>query len=298
MLSVTVQVPATTSNFGPGFDCLGCALQVYNRVTVTKRRRRAPTSAGHAMAEAAAAAFFDAVGGGEHAAFPFDWKIAGEVPMSRGLGSSVTLRLGLIAGLNALAGEPLTRERVFALCATLEGHPDNAAPAAFGGFTVAGGAGAVPRFAVSARLKFVLLVPAFEIRTDEARRLLPARIGRKTAVASSARACRLTAAFASGQYALLGDEAIFDDDAFHQAHRLPLIPFLPEVIRAGKAAGALGGFLSGSGSTVACLTLRNAAAVAAAMRAGAESAGASVEQMLTVSADNQGARIISRQRAR
>lgn len=242
------------------------------------------------MVSEAATAFFRAA---DCKPFPFDWKIVGDVPISRGLGSSVTLRLGLIAGLSALAGAPLHRRAMFALCAALEGHPDNAAPAAFGGFTVAGGKEEIARFPVESRLKFVLLVPAFEIRTSDARRLLPAQVERVRAVASGARACRITAAFASGRYERLREEGIFDDEAFHQTHRLPLIPFLPEVLRAGKAAGALGGFLSGSGSTIACLALQTPERVAAAMRAATESAGAKVEQILVTTADNRGERVLS-----
>ncbi|MBV9128483.1 MAG: hypothetical protein JO117_10400 [Verrucomicrobia bacterium] len=209
MPTVTVQVPATTSNFGPGYDCLGCALKIYNRVTVATLRARSLSSSArervtppHPMVAAAADTFFQA---SDSQPFPFRWNIAGDVPMSRGLGSSVTLRLGVIFALNVLAGKPLRRARIFELCAALEGHPDNAAPAAFGGFTVAGAASAadaaeLPRFAVAPRLKFVLLVPAFEIRTSEARALLPETVARLAAVASSARTSRITAAFAATRY--------------------------------------------------------------------------------------------------
>ena len=109
------------------------------------------------------------------------------------------------------------------------------------------------RFPVGEELAFVLLIPDFEVRTADARRILPENVSRRVAVSSSARACRITAAFAAGNYEALRDG--FEDGAFHQPHRLPLVPFLPKVLAAGQAAGALGGFLSGSGSTVACLTL-------------------------------------------
>ncbi len=141
--SVTIRVPATTANLGPGYDCLGVALQIYNRVTVT--RGETPSGQG-GMAAEAAEAFFLATG---HAPFAFGWSVEGDVPRSRGLGSSVTVRLGLLHGLNVLSELPLHPQRLFELCARLEGHPDNAAPAAFGGFTVAGGA-EVARFEVRA----------------------------------------------------------------------------------------------------------------------------------------------------
>ena len=283
MKTVTIEVPATTSNLGPGYDCLGIALGLANRVTITHADHAPPPLP---MAREAADAFFARAG---VAPVAFTCEIAGEVPMSRGLGSSVTLRLGAVAGLNALAGEPLSRDAVFEVCAALEGHPDNAAPAQYGGFTVAGGEeGAVPfRFPVNEALRFVLLIPDFEVRTADSRRILPEEVSRRAAVASSGRACRITAAFAARNYEALRDG--FEDSAFHQPHRLPLVPFLPKVLAAGQAAGALGGFLSGSGSTIACLTLTEPEAVAAAMR---ETAGLPGARTVITGPDNRGARIV------
>ena len=282
MHAVTVEIPATTSNLGPGYDCLGVALQLHNWVRVT----RGEAGQVPPMAREAANAFFAR---SSREPFAFGCKIGGEVPMSRGLGSSVTLRMGVIMGLNALAGgDPLSARQVFEACAALEGHPDNAAPARYGGFTVAGGEeGALPiRFEVAPDLKFVLLIPDFEVRTADSRRILPEEVPRRAAVASSARACRITAALAAGQYELLRDG--FEDSAFHQPHRLPLVPFLPKVLLAGRAAGALGGFLSGSGSTVACLTLEDAGGVAAAML---EASGLRGARTVVTRADNRGAAI-------
>ena len=287
MKAVTIEVPASTSNLGPGFDCLGVALRLCNRVTV---RRAAPGTAPAGLAAVkmvreAVGAFWERAG---VEAFAFSCEVVGEVPASRGLGSSVTLRLGLLTALNTLAGRPLSRQELFEVCSLLEGHPDNAAPAQFGGFTVAGGGEdghGVLRFPVAAALHFVLLIPDFEIRTDEARRLLPDGVSRRAAVASSARACRITAAFAAGRYEALRDA--FEDGAFHQPHRLPLIPFLPEVLAAGRKAGALGGFLSGSGSTICCPTLESPDAVADAMRG---ACGHPDARTVVTVADNRGTR--------
>jgi homoserine kinase len=283
MQSVTTHVPGTTANLGPGYDCLGIALGLSNRVTVARTPDEANPSpeAGAAMAQQAASLFFAKT---EHAPFPFHWNVKGEVPPSRGMGSSVTVRLGLLSGLNALSGSPLTRQQLFELCAQLEGHPDNAAPAAFGGFTVAGGS-STARFSVGEELHFVLLIPDFEISTPEARKVLPSQLDRLSAVASCANACRITAAFASQNYGLL--RGAFED-GLHQPFRQALIPFLPEVIRAGENAGALGGFLSGSGSTICCVTLQNAEAVAAAMKAAAGSVSC---RAVVTTADNEGMRI-------
>lgn len=273
--SITVQVPASTSNLGPGYDCLGVALQLYNRVTV--HRLEASRAAHDEMAERAAAAFFGAAG---IAPFPFGWHAEGDVPRSRGLGSSVTVRLGVLLGLNTLAEAPLLPERLFELCAELEGHPDNAAPAAFGGFTVAGGR-QLARFEVDHDLAFVLLIPEFEISTPKARKVLPGKLDRLAAVRSCTNACRITAAFAAREYeGLRGSFA----DELHQPFRQKLIPFLPGVIAAGERAGALGGFLSGSGSTICCVTLEDPNAVAAAML----DAAVGEARTVVTHADNQG----------
>ncbi len=271
----THRVPATTANLGPGYDCLGVALQIYNSVTVRRSEKAEPSAS---MAGRAAQLFFETSG---VEPFAFSWEIRGDVPQSRGMGSSVTVRLGLLHGLNALADAPLLPAQLFELCAALERHPDNAAPAAFGGFTVAGGP-RLARFEVAPELKFVLLIPDFEISTPEARKVLPPQIDRLSAVMSSSNACRVTAAFAAKDYELLRGSF---DDGLHQPFRKPLIPFLPAVIAAGEAAGALGGFLSGSGSTICCLTLRDAEAVGRAMLAAAPAGGA---RFIVTEADNRG----------
>lgn len=270
---VTIRVPATTANLGPGYDCLGVALRLYNHVTV-KREGAKPSDP---MFAAAAGAFF-ATSNCE--SFGISVTIEGDVPRSRGLGSSVTVRLGLLHGLNELARRPLSAEQLFQLCAELEGHPDNAAPAAFGGFTVAGGE-KIARFEVAPELKFVLLIPDFEIATPDARRVLPPQLDRLAAVSSCANACRITAAFASRDYELLRGAFA---DGLHQPFRERLIPMLPRVIAAGEEAGALGGFLSGSGSTICCVTLENADIVAAAMLEAADRPA----RVIVTSADNEG----------
>jgi homoserine kinase len=286
MQQVTVRVPASTSNLGPGFDCLGVALRIYNDVTVRRGGRR-PSST---MMCEAADIFFQRAGLRPSA---FSAKVEGKVPISRGLGSSVTLRLGVMHGLNVLAGEPLGRDEIFAVCAELEGHPDNAAPAEFGGFNVtlsSRGDDRVlhrQRFAVAPGLQFVLLVPDFEVRTSEARALLPKHLGRLSAVESCGHACAITAAFASGKYEQL--RGVFRDQ-LHQPFRKRLVPFFDGVVAASEKAGALGAFLSGSGSTIAAVTIDDASRVAAAM----SSAAPETARVLVTTADNRGARLLSK----
>ncbi len=274
-----MRVPATTSNLGPGFDCLGIALQLYNFVTIA---RASSAPAGEGMVRRAARQFFEVVG---CEPFPFSCTIAGEVPRSRGLGSSVTVRLGVLHALNAMLERPLKRAQIFGLCAELEGHSDNAAPAEFGGFVVAR-YNRHQRFPIDPRLRFVLLIPAFEVRTEEARRVLPNEINRLGAVESCGNACLITAALASGDYeALRGAWR----DHLHQPFRAEFVPFLDRVIAAAEQAGALGGFLSGSGSTIAAVTLHSPEAVAAAML---QASGLSEAETRITSADNDGVRIV------
>lgn len=279
MQKVTVRVPASTSNLGPGFDCLGIALRLYNNVTVS-HGRDGPASP---MVRAAAAAFFGRASGKP---FPFSCSVAGDIPACRGLGSSATVRLGVLGGLNELAGRPLKRQEIFEICSELEGHPDNAAPAAYGGFNVVRD-GQRQTFTVSAQLHFVLLVPNFEIATELARRVLPARVDRLAAVENCRNACAITAAFASREYGKLRGAFV---DRLHQPFRKKLIPFLDKVIAAAESAGALGAFLSGSGSTICAVTLRSPEKVSRAMLAAAKS-----ESSLAIiaSADNRGARLVS-----
>ncbi len=133
MEQITVRVPASTSNLGPGFDSLGVALRIYNTVTMA---RSAPHQHPRIVSEAADRFFNQA----RRRAFSFSCLIAEQIPRSRGLGSSATIRLGILLALNRLSGNPLDRLKIFQSCAELEGHPDNAAPATFGGFTVAASA--------------------------------------------------------------------------------------------------------------------------------------------------------------
>jgi homoserine kinase len=171
----------------------------------------------------------------------------------------------VVAGLNALSGAGLDRQQLLELVTALEGHPDNASPAIFGGFTVSGKVGESVRclrFRVDPQLKLVTLIPRFKISTEKARSFLPETFARGDAAHSLNRAALITAAFASNDYGAL--RGLFDDRV-HQPYREPLIPALSRVIRAGEASGAIGGFLSGSGSAIICLSLDKPEAVAQAM---------------------------------
>ena len=273
MTSASVRIPGTTANLGSGFDTLGLAVALYNRATVGRRsdRRVEITSpiaedarAGAlAMLEEAAAAFFKKT---RAPRFGVDLHLAGEVPLARGLGSSVTARLGCVAGLNALAGSPLDRQGLLEVVAALEGHPDNAAPAVFGGFTAAGFVGSEVRcirVPLPSQIRLVTLIPDFEVSTPEARKRVPQTFSKADTIHILNRASLVTAAFATGRLESL--RGCFDD-RIHQPYRAPLIPGMDAILAAGVKAGAIGGWLSGSGSTLMCLALENPEAVATAMQ--------------------------------
>lgn len=278
MQQVTVRAPASTSNLGPGFDCLGVALSLYNQVTV----KSGTAGGGNRMVRDAARKFFAVA---NCKPFDFSCDILGNVPIGRGLGSSVTVRLGVLHALNEIARTNLSRDELFKLCAELEGHPDNAAPATFGGFTIARGTD-VQRFNVSPRLRFILLIPSFEIATIEARRLLPADILRTNAARNTANVAAIAAAFATRDYKRLRGCFV---DYLHQPFRKKLIPFLDRVITAAERSGALGAFLSGSGSAICALALDDSKKIAAAML---RASRLFHTQTVITHADNRGVRIL------
>jgi homoserine kinase len=278
---ISVQIPASTTNLGPGFDCLGIALELWNRIKIELSQSDDPMPR---MVSQAADLFFKHT---DQERLPFSFSIEGDVPQARGLGSSVTLRLGILMALDQITGTGLAKEEICALCAQLEGHPDNAAAALFGGFTIVTKTNhRVARFKVDPALKFVLFIPDFEVKTNDARTVVPASFSRPDVVENLGNSSLIAAAFASGEYEHLRGAFV---DRMHQPFREQFVPFLSKLIRAATDAGAFGGFLSGSGSTVACVTLADAKAVASALEAAAPAQQA---QILIVSADNEGARIV------
>jgi homoserine kinase len=286
--SVTIEVPATSANLGPGYDCLGLALDLHNRVTLTKLDGALRVEPAHSMVEQIAAMFFGQKEV-DQPAFGFSWSIKGDVPRSRGLGSSVTVRLGVLMGLNELAGRPLGKDRLYRLCSEAEGHPDNVGPALFGGFVVASNNTEWIQFPVDDALGVVLLIPDYEVETSLARAALPEAVPHGHAARNTAHACTLVAAFATRQYDRIRNALA---DYLHQPYRKHLVHGLMDIIGAGVKAGALGGYLSGSGSAVACFTdAENATTIGEAMRKALEKTGHQ-GRALTTRVDNRGACVI------
>ena len=291
VLSAVIEIPATSANLGPGYDCLGLALRLTNRLTLRRLEGASRCEPAHGMVEETAARFFAQPEVKEQGAeaFAFSWSIEGDVPRSRGLGSSVTVRLGILMGLNELTGRPLPAARLYEVCSEAEGHPDNVGPAVFGGFVLSRTNQQWFRFPVDPRLKAVVVIPSYEVQTSQARAALPGNVPHLDAARNTANACTLVAAFATGEYERMAGAL---DDFLHQPYRQHLVPDLFEIIDAGVQAGAIGGYLSGSGSTIACLTTSGEpekvreAMLAALLKTGHDGVGHVLE------VDNQGARVV------
>ncbi len=266
---IKVQVPATSANLGPGYDSLGLALKLYNVVQVEIREDDAihinspidDTDRPSALEMLALCESRFRREAGIKKRIGFNFSVSGNVPFSRGLGSSVTVRLGLVAGLNELTRSGLDRSTLFQIVTDLEGHPDNAAPAVYGGFTASGmmsdGSARCAMFPTPEDWRFIAWIPDKEINTEKARTLLPDSYPKADVFLNLNRIALITSGFASGNADLL-KEAF--EDRVHQPYRAQLLPEFYKVVGAAVGAGAVGGWLSGSGSTVLSLSTTQDAA--------------------------------------
>ncbi|HTO04194.1 MAG TPA: homoserine kinase [Opitutus sp.] len=290
-------MPASTSNCGAGFDSLGLALALYNRVTLARcngtapQAERAEDARALEMAVDTAKAFYRAT---KVEPRGFRFRIEGDVPPARGLGSSVTVIAGVLAGLDALCGTQLSRHALVEIATALEGHPDNASAGILGGFTVSrcdGENGTYidsVKIEVSDQLSFVVASPHVELLTKESRGALPATLPFFDAVRSINSAAYLTAVFATGAYQKL-EHAV--GDFMHEPYRLPKIHGGRAAIQSGIAAGALTGWLSGSGSSVLCVCRSESAPIVSEAMTAAFRGESIASETRVLKADNSGLQI-------
>ncbi len=263
--SVTVRVPATSANLGPGFDSLGVALDWTAQITVTVVDG-APFEPEHPMERmivAAAAAVYEHAGVARPA---LRASYEGDMPVGRGLGMSAAARVAGVVAANRLLGDPVSFEDLLPIASRLEGHADNAAPALLGGLQVVVEDDDTPVHATILPpddLKVALLIPDFDMPTHESRKRLPDRLTRNQAVHNIGRAALLVAAITQHRYDLLN---VATEDVLHQPARSTLFPAMYPIFEAARAAGAHGVYLSGGGSTVAAFASKDAEGVAQAMR--------------------------------
>jgi homoserine kinase len=240
--SATARVPATSANLGPGFDCLGLALDLWGSVTLSRDEGR--SGRGGSMDRIILGAAQRLYERCDRKLPDLNVRYESAIPIARGLGASAVARVGALLAANALEGEPLDREELLALAANLEGHGDNAAPALFGGLQVVVWDGdrllhmAVP---LGSHLRAVLLVPELHMPTGQSRQLLPATLSRADAVHNLSRAALLVAALSQGRLELLD---IATQDRLHQPARSQLFPAMYEIFEAARAAGARCAYLS------------------------------------------------------
>ena len=286
----TVSVPATTTNLGPGFDCLGAALSLRNHFTFTRlensiepvqilvsgpEAERVKTNETNLAYQAFSKLFHHL----KQSPPLVRLEIRLGVPLARGLGSSATAIVGGLVGANVLAGSPLSEAELVAIAVDMEGHPDNVVPAMLGGCRLAAtdlhGKWAIAPIAWHSDLVPVVAIPNFELSTAEARRVLPTEYSRADAV------------FNMGHLGLLlrGLETANPDwlraalqDRVHQPYRRSLIPGFEQVESAAVSAGAYGLVISGAGPTLLALAHADVApAVTQAMKSAWEEQGISVQ---------------------
>jgi homoserine kinase len=292
-MTVIVRVPATTANIGPGFDCLGAALSLYNEFQFTVRDDDDPivtiTVAGvnadrvecnaDNMAYQAFVKLFAQV---QRPVPPVHLQIQMNVPLARGLGSSATAIVGGLVGANELAGQPLSSAQLADLATTIEGHPDNVVPALLGGCRLA--AAGVDRAWEVAPVVWhgdivpIVAIPAFELSTQAARSVLPGTYSRSDAVFNAAHVGLLLQGLATGNHDWLKAAL---QDRIHQPYRQGLIPGYGVVQDAAIAAGADGMVISGAGPTLLALAPPGpAVAVASAMQAAWQGTGMVAQAMV------------------
>jgi homoserine kinase len=258
-VTFTIRAPASSANLGPGFDSLGLSLPLFTTLRVTPQAMTEVVPLGPELEGTPAdttnyvyrAMKLAAKRAGRELP-PARIEITTEVPLARGLGSSAAaLIAGIVAG-NELLGRPLDESAVLDVAAREEGHPDNVAPALFGGIVVATldrlGTHYV-RLDPPAHLGVTVLIPDFELSTSKARAVLPKEYSRADAVHALSHAALLAAALAQGRLDLLRHAM---QDYIHQIWRAPLVPGLSDILEEAHRYGALGAALSGAGPTVLC----------------------------------------------
>ncbi|HET7838375.1 MAG TPA: homoserine kinase [Rectinemataceae bacterium] len=296
MRRARVRVPATSANIGPGFDCLGLGLDLYNFYEI--REAEGLVISGCAPEHSGEDNLFLRAfrRGMEELGLSFKGArvaIAADIPVARGLGSSSACIVGGLMAASAFGAREMGQERMLGLATEMEGHPDNVAAALLGGFvvSVADGQGvATVRALVSPELTFCALVPPFALETVKARAALPRTVEFADAAYNAGRSALVTAAFLGGDY---GKLATACGDRLHQPYRSPLIPGYDEVLAAARDAGAVSVYLSGAGPTIMAICDRRrersfAEAIGPVLGSRAEGAW----RLMVLHADNEGARLM------
>ena len=264
---VRVKAPATTANMGPGYDCLGLALDIWNTLEVET------IVGGEPLVEISGEGAGELETGRENLVYRSmeflfheadqDMPVVrirceNDIPLARGMGSSSAAIAGGLVAANAICSQDFSANELLEMAATIEGHPDNVAAAVMGGMqlvivdqTDEGRRLYTVPVNVPPEMHAVVFIPNVRIATEDARAVLPEKVSVADAVHNMGRVGLLVASMATNHLEYL---AIATQDRLHQPYRQPLFPAMKVIFKAAMDAGALGVFLSGSGSTVLALT--------------------------------------------
>ena len=257
MKSVTIRVPATTANLGPGFDAFGCALQLYTDVTFEETEAgleitgcdeefTGPDNLAYVSYCAVLSSLDEEVRG-------VKIHIDANIPICRGLGSSAALLVTGAMGANVLRGNRLSTQGLLNITNAMEGHPDNLAPAFFGGLTaslVDNGLPVTVNFPLHPDWEILALVPDFDMPTVKARAVLPEQVSRADAIYNIAHGALVLKALELGDEKLLRNAM---QDRLHQPYRKHMIADFEAIEGLVRTAGAAF-CLSGAGPTLLCIT--------------------------------------------
>lgn len=251
-----IKIPATSANLGPGFDCLGLAIALYNEVIIKPSSYQSISVKGEGEENAKLkknnifiSIFYDVYQELTGKKDLFRFEFYNNIPFSRGLGSSSAVIVGAIASAYEMAGVKVSKERILNKAIVYETHPDNIAPAVYGGFTssiVEHGKVKTLRKELNGKLKVVMVIPDRPMSTAQSRTLLPKSYMMKNVVYNLSRASLLTAAFFSENWEFL---RVASKDCMHEHRRMKQLKELFEVRDIALKNGALMSTLSGSGSS-------------------------------------------------
>ncbi len=278
---VRVYVPATTANLGPGFDCLGLSLDLWNEATFTVEGDHLSLSIegddGGVLPRdernlvIRALRFFCEE---RRLPIPRGLKVTcnNRIPLGSGLGSSAAAVLMGILGAGALFEQQVQTGEALELAAQMEGHADNAAAALLGGLVIVSPAdtGWLVRRIEVPELQVAYVLPSIDLPTRTARAALPPQVPLKDAAFNLGRSALVIEALRSGDLNLLSQAM---EDRLHQPFRFPLVAGAEDARLAARRAGAAAVALSGAGPSLIAFTAGSPAPVAAAMKAAFETAG-------------------------
>lgn len=287
----TVRVPATTANLGPGFDSFGCAFGIYNTYTFEALPKGlkifgcAPRYCNYRNLAVRAYKMTLEENGVPFTGLRMEMKKT-DIPLSRGLGSSAAMIVAGAVAANAEMGNPFDNRKLLQITSRIEGHPDNLAPALYGGLTASMMHEGMPdtvQYKLHGSLRFVVCIPEYELSTVKARKALPESYSRADAVYNLSHGAILLKALEMGDTALISRAF---HDRLHQPYRIPLIPEYELVERISKEEGALSCCISGAGPTILLLT--NDATFAARVDARLKAEAEHTWRVLSPSVDRRG----------